>query len=123
MEYLQDYRRNKAAPFSKITNDPSRANEPNGSPGPGIPKPHIVRIRRTIGVTMPAAARALASKMELQLRAGDYSHCTVYEDELKGIWPTEDRDRQAKIARFAGYHGFRLRFYRKGLCAIFDKVP
>jgi hypothetical protein len=70
---------------------------------------------------MPAAARALASKIELRLQAGDYSHCAVYEDELKDMWPTEDRDRQAKIAHFARYHAFRLRFYRKGLCAIFDK--
>ena len=123
MEHVQLYRRNKTVPFSKITNDHSRSNEPNGSPGPGIPRPHVVRIIRTIGVTMPAAARALASKIELQLQAGDYSHCAVYEDELEYLWPQNDNDRQAKIARFAKYHGFRLRFYRKGQCAIFDKEP
>ena len=45
------------------------------------------------------------------------------EDELQHLWPLDEQDRQAKIAKFAKTHGLRLRFYRKGLCAIFDKWP
>jgi hypothetical protein len=33
------------------------------------------------------------------------------------------KDRETKIAQFAKQYGFRLRFYGKGLCAIFDKWP
>jgi hypothetical protein len=36
-------------------------------------------------------------------------------------WPLDEPDREAKIAKFAQEHGFRLRFYRLGMCAIFDK--
>ena len=50
-------------------------------------------------------------------------HCAVYEDELKRFWPLNEKDREAKIAHFAKEYGFRLRFYKKGLCAIFDKWP
>jgi hypothetical protein len=38
-------------------------------------------------------------------------------------WPLNDKDRETKIAQFAKKYGFRLRFYRKGMCAIFDKWP
>ena len=34
-----------------------------------------------------------------------------------------DQDRERKIAEFATHYGFRLRFYIKGMCAIFDKSP
>jgi hypothetical protein len=40
---------------------------------------------------------------------------------LQRLWPTEATDREANIAKFAKTYGFRLRYYRKGLCAIFDK--
>jgi hypothetical protein len=65
--------------------------------------------------------KTLANRIERQLQVGDYNHCAVYEDELKRLWPLKDKDREAKIANFAQVYGFRLRFYRKGLCAIFDK--
>jgi hypothetical protein len=48
-------------------------------------------------------------------------HCAVYEEELSRVWPHDGNQREAKVARFAEEHGFRLRFYRGGLCAIFDK--
>lgn len=47
----------------------------------------------------------------------------VYECDLKRVWPRSDKDREAKIARFAEEHGWRLRYYDEGLCAIFDKKP
>jgi hypothetical protein len=42
---------------------------------------------------------------------------------LKRLWPLNQKNREAKIAQFAAEYGLRLRFYRKGLCAIFDEWP
>jgi len=39
------------------------------------------------------------------------------------VWPLDEPEREAKIAKFAKEYGFRLRFYRMGMCAIFDKWP
>ena len=50
-------------------------------------------------------------------------HCAVYEEELNRVWPDDLNQRASKIARFAENNGFRLRFYRDGLCAIFDREP
>ena len=51
-------------------------------------------------------------------------HCTVFENDLEYICPRNDNDRKKKLAEFAAQYGFRLRFYRKGLFAIFGKrVP
>jgi hypothetical protein len=49
-------------------------------------------------------------------------HCAIYEEELSRVWP-DGNEREPKVVRFAEDHGFRLRFYRDGLCAIFDKEP
>jgi hypothetical protein len=48
-------------------------------------------------------------------------HCAVYETELTRVWPRPDPLRESKIGRFAKDHGWRMRFYREGLCAIFDQ--
>jgi LAS superfamily LD-carboxypeptidase LdcB len=42
---------------------------------------------------------------------------------LERIWPRDEEDREKKIAEFAKKFGFRLRFYSKGLGALFDKWP
>jgi hypothetical protein len=69
----------------------------------------------------------LASRIEHQLQVGkspyNVPRAPVYEHELKRFWPLNEEHRGAKIAQFAKQHGFRLRFYSKGLCAIFDKEP
>ncbi|MGE5214124.1 MAG: hypothetical protein ACM3NN_10580 [Nitrospirota bacterium] len=48
-------------------------------------------------------------------------HCTVFEKDLEHICPRTDKDRKKKLIEFAAQYGFRLRFYRKGLFAIFGK--
>jgi hypothetical protein len=63
--------------------------------------------------------RRLANRIAEELKAE--GHCAVYENDLMRVWPLTDPVRESKIARFAKDHGWRLRFYREGLCAIFDK--
>ena len=65
--------------------------------------------------------KTLAAQIECELQKEAWKHRAVYENELQRLWRTGDKDREAKIARFAKENGFRLRFYSKGLCAIFDK--
>ena len=59
-------------------------------------------------------------RRELQLEAGKYGHCAVYEDELQRIWSINEENRKAKIAQFAKENGFRLVYYKPGLYAIFE---
>ncbi|HEX4696981.1 MAG TPA: hypothetical protein VH254_04865 [Candidatus Udaeobacter sp.] len=49
-------------------------------------------------------------------------HCAVYNEELYRVWPQNGKQRETEIARFASDHGWRLRYYRDGFCAIFDKA-
>ena len=67
--------------------------------------------------------KMLARRIKRELGLGESTYCAVYEDELKRVWPLNQKNREAKIGQFAEEYGFRLRFYRKGLCAIFDKWP
>jgi hypothetical protein len=46
----------------------------------------------------------------------------IYEPELSLVWPNGDR-RKAQVAIFAKQHGWRLRHYKDGFVAIFDKEP
>jgi hypothetical protein len=63
----------------------------------------------------------LANQIAKELKKA--KHCAVYEPELQRVWPTNGNRREAKIAAFAQQNGWRLRFYKDGLCAIFDKPP
>ena len=62
--------------------------------------------------------RKLLRQIKRELKSA--KHCAVYEEELSRVWPDDGNQRELKVARFAEEHGFRLRFYRDGLCAIFD---
>jgi len=64
----------------------------------------------------------LAKLIESRMR-GLWQHAAVHESDLQCISPLNDQDRERKIAEFATHYGFRLRFYSKGMCAIFDKWP
>jgi hypothetical protein len=77
---------------------------------------------------MTKTPATLAKQMEHAMhRAGkDWAryaneHCTVYENDLEQICPSNNKDRKKKLAEFAAQYGFRLRFYHKGLFAIFGK--
>lgn len=63
--------------------------------------------------------KLLASRIALEVRM--HGHCGIYEEELALVWPIFDEDREQKIRQFAQENGFRVRFYKQGLCAIFDK--
>jgi len=65
---------------------------------------------------METFARQIAEELEKA------NHCAVYDRELTRVWPNRER-RETQLTSFARKHGFRLRFYKDGLCAIFDKDP
>ena len=65
--------------------------------------------------------RILASRIAKELESAN--HCAIYEPELTRVWPHNGNRREAKVALFAEQNGWRLRFYKDGFCAIFDKVP
>jgi len=64
-------------------------------------------------------AERIARKLAVETQKG--GHCGIYEDELQRIWPLDEENRKEKIAQFAKEYGFKLSFYTKGLCAIFEK--
>ena len=61
-------------------------------------------------------------KRELKLNTGKYGHCAIYEDELQRVWPIDAENRKAKIEQFAAENGFRLVYYKRGLCALFEEL-
>jgi hypothetical protein len=77
---------------------------------------------------MTKTPATLAKQMECAMhRAGkawflyQNEHCALFENDLGYICPRNDKDRKKKLVEFAARYGFRLRFYRQGLFAIFGK--
>ena len=64
--------------------------------------------------------KVLADRIVEGLKKAD--HFAVYEADLEKFWPLKINHRETKISKFAQEHGLRLRFYKPGLCAIFDKA-
>ncbi|HJY53671.1 MAG TPA: hypothetical protein VKD89_06575 [Candidatus Udaeobacter sp.] len=62
--------------------------------------------------------RKLVRQIKSELKIA--KHCAIYEEELSRVWPHDGKQRELLIAQFAQDNGFRLRFYREGLFAIFD---
>ena len=63
----------------------------------------------------------LVKRIKQELRTA--KHCAIYNEELLRVWPQNGKQREAELARFASAHGWRLRYYRDGFCAIFDPEP
>jgi hypothetical protein len=64
--------------------------------------------------------KILASRIDKELRKA--KHCGIYEPELSRVWP-RGTSRETEIAYFAKKYGWRVRYYKEGFCAIFDKDP
>jgi hypothetical protein len=60
-------------------------------------------------------------RRQLRVEARKWGHSAIYEDQLQRVWPIDEENRKAKIEQFAKKYGFRLAFYKKGLCAIFEE--
>jgi len=65
--------------------------------------------------------RKLVKTISKELETAD--HCAVYQSELVRVWPKNGGHRQMAIMQFARQHHWRLRFYKDGFVAIFDKEP
>jgi hypothetical protein len=65
--------------------------------------------------------KILGSRIAKELK--EAKHCGIYEPELSRAWPPNGTSREAEIAGFAKRYGWRLRYYKEGFCAIFDKQP
>ena len=67
--------------------------------------------------------RTLATQIKRELResALPIPYCAIYEEELQRFWPSELENREAQIEKFAKQYGLKLRFYKRGLCAIFQE--
>jgi hypothetical protein len=63
--------------------------------------------------------KTLASKIARELTKA--SHCGVYQPDLSRVWPHNGVRRENLVAEFGKQHGWRVRFYKDGFCAIFDK--
>ena len=66
-----------------------------------------------------SSLKTLARQISDELK--EARHCAVYEPQLTRAWPRDGRRRELQIATFAKHHGWRLRHYKDGFCAIFDK--
>jgi len=64
--------------------------------------------------------QVLAKKIANELK--NAKHCAVYEPDLTRVWPSNAGTRESKVALFAQQNGWRLRFYKDGFCAIFDRA-
>jgi hypothetical protein len=64
--------------------------------------------------------RTLAARIKRERRKSALliPYCAIYEEELRRFFPSELKNREAEIEKFAKQHGLRLRFYKRGLCAI-----
>jgi hypothetical protein len=66
---------------------------------------------------MKTLVRRIARELEKE------KQCGVYEPELSRFWPSNGHPQENEIALFAELNGLRLRYYKEGFCAIFDKDP
>jgi len=65
--------------------------------------------------------RTLAAHIDEQIQANRWGHGAAYEEQLQRLWSMNMDNRKAAIEQFGKEHGFRLIYYRNGICAIFEK--
>ena len=65
--------------------------------------------------------KTLAEQIRRELERHEFRHCAIHEDDLQRIWPLTEENRKGKIEQFAIRYGFKLSYYRQGLCGIFEK--
>jgi len=63
--------------------------------------------------------KKLASRIAREFKEAKY--CAVFEPELNRVWPHGGERREAAISSFAEQHGWRLRCYMNGFCAILER--
>lgn len=68
---------------------------------------------------MKTLAQRIRRELEAETQA--VGHCAIYENDLKRLWPITEINRKEKISQFAKEYGFKLSFYKLGLCAIFER--
>jgi hypothetical protein len=61
-------------------------------------------------------------RRELETETAQFGHYAIYEPDLQRLWPVDEVNRKQKIAQFANQYGFKLSFYKQGLCAIFERA-
>jgi hypothetical protein len=64
--------------------------------------------------------KILANQIAKELKKA--KHSAIYKPELTRVWPSNGKTHEAKVAAFAQQSSWRLRFYKDGFCAIFDKA-
>jgi hypothetical protein len=72
-------------------------------------------------VPLPMKTLAERIRRELESETAHIGHCAIYEPDLQRLWPIDEVNRKQKIALFANEYGFKLSFYKRGLCAIFER--
>ena len=65
--------------------------------------------------------KSLAAQIRKELETARY--CAVYETDLNRVWPKNGKRRETLVIQFARENGWRLRHYKDGFVAIFDKMP
>lgn len=66
----------------------------------------------------------LPKQIDRELKQGAYRHCAIYEVDLQRLWPLDEKDREAKIARFAKDYGVSSTALQKGaLCNLRQATP
>ena len=65
--------------------------------------------------------KILASRIAKELKKA--KRLAAIRTGLARVSPDDGRQREPQIASFHKTHGWRLRYYKDGFCAIFDKDP
>ena len=68
--------------------------------------------------------KALTKRIQERLK--NEKSCTIFENELEAVWPSEKikrLEREKKIHAFAKAHGLTAHIWDPGIRVVFRKVP